>query len=211
VGGADHAAAISCVPTASVNSATLAAGASNLSAFERDRAAGIRARYAGQFMQNPAVTSVEVGASADNPSEAALVLHLSAAPTQPIPAAVEGLRTRVILPAAVAQQAHLTVADVERTMAIKDTHSGAWMSQPGIQGIGVAVSDDNPFDPAVVIFTIMGEQHPPVPATLNGIRTKVIESDRFRAYGWGKETVEAPACSQKPAAAAPKLNLRGSL
>jgi len=206
---ADH--AVSCVPTATVSSATLAAGAANLSVAERNRAAGIKARYAGQFMQNPAITAVEVGASADNPSEAALVLHLSAAPTQPIPIAVEGLRTRVILPAAVAQQAHLSVADVESTIAVKELQAGSWMSQPGIQGIGVGASDDNPFNPAVVIFTVMGEEHPPIPATLNGIRTKVIDSDRFRAYGWGKETVETPSCSSKPAAAEPKLNLRGSL
>jgi hypothetical protein len=125
--------------------------------------------------------------------------------------AIEGLRTRVVLPAAVAQQAHLSVADVESTIAVKESQADTWMAHPGIQGIGVGASDDNPFNPAVVIFTVMGEQHPPIPATLNGIRTKVIDSDHFRAFGWGKETVQTPSCSSKPAAPATKLNLRGSL
>jgi len=29
------------------------------------------------------------------------------------------------------------------------------------------------------------------------LRTKIIEGDRFRAFGWGKETVQ-PLCSKKP-------------
>lgn len=209
VGGVDH--AVSCVPTGNVNAPTAAPGPSSLSLLELDRATEIHGRYAGQLMQNPAVTRVEVGASADNPAEAALVLHLKAAPSQPIPAAIEGLRTRVILPAAVMQQAHLTVADVERTIGVKELHADAMMAQAGIQGIGVAVSDDNPLDPAVLIFTVTGEQHPPIPATIDGIRTRVIESDRFRAFGWGKETVQTPTCSGKAAKPELKLDFRGKL
>ena len=209
VGGADH--AVSCVPSASVNAPTAAPGPSSLSAVEMDRASGIQSRYAGQLMQNPAVTRVEVGVSADNPSEAALVVHVNAAPSQPIPSAIEGLRTRVMLPASVAQQARLTTTDVERTIAVKELHADEMMAQPGIQGIGVAASDDNPFDPAVLIFTVAGEQHPPIPATLNGLRTKVIESDRFRAFGWGKETINPPTCSTKPTTHEVKVKIGGRL
>ncbi|HWZ42216.1 MAG TPA: hypothetical protein VNW97_02010 [Candidatus Saccharimonadales bacterium] len=197
-GGADH--AVSCAPSGSVNAPTAAPGTANLSRRELDRATGILNRFAGQLTQDPAVTGVEVGASADNPAEAALLVHVDRVPSQPVPVEIEGLRTRLVLPAWAAQQAHLTAGDVERTTAIKELHVDELMSQPGIQGVGVAISDDNPLEPAVVIFTILGEQHLPVPPTLNGIRTKVIESDRIRAFGWGQETVRPAACTGRVSA-----------
>jgi hypothetical protein len=177
------------------------------------RAGEIQQRNSAQLMQNPAVTRVEVGASADNPTEAALVLHLNAMPTQAIPATVEGMRTRVVLPAAVAQQAHLAVADVQRALAVKGTHVDNLMSWPGIQGVGVTASEDNPLEPAMLVLTVIGEEHPPIPATIDGLRTKVIETEQVRAFNWGAEAVTAPpvSCGKSSQSAAPKINLRGKL
>lgn len=208
VGGSDH--SVSCVPSATINSATITAGASNLSAAALQRAEAIRARNAPMLMQDPAVTSVEVGTSADAPGEAALVVRVKAIPSQPVPVTVEGMRTRVVLPAAAAQQARLSAADVERTTAVKEFYADQLMSERGIQGVGVSFSADNPLDPAVMIFTIAGEQHPPIPATLNGIRTRVLESGRFRAFGWGKETVPSMGSCSKTGNAQPKQD-SGSL
>jgi hypothetical protein len=210
IGGADH--LVSCEPSGTVKAPTLSGGPSSVSAVEMQRAEGIQQRNAAQLMRDSAVTRVEAGASADNPTEAALVLYLSSAPNQPVPATVEGLRTRVVLPAAVTQQAHLAAADVDRAIAVKETHVGSMMAQPGIQGIGVAVSEDNPLEPAVLILTVIGEQHPPIPATLDGVRTKVIESEHVRAFGWGKETVNpVSSCAGKASSPTPKMSLRGRL
>jgi len=211
VGGADH--AVSCKPTGTVNRPTLNGGPSSVSSFEMQRAEGIQQRNGAQLMQNPAVTRVEVGASADNPSEAALVLHLNGMPTQAIPATVEGMRTRIVLPAAVAQQARLAPADVQRALAVKGTHVDNLMSQPGIQGVGVTFSDDNPLEPAMLILTVIGEGHPPIPATIDGLRTKVVEAEQIRAYNWGAEAVTAPAasCGKSSKTAAPKIKLSGRL
>jgi hypothetical protein len=191
-GGPDH--AVSCAPTGTVNAPTPAPGLASLSRVEMDRAVAIHARYAPLLLQDPMVTGVEVGVSADNMAEAALVVHVRDLPRRPIPAVIEGLRTRLALPVAMAQQAHLTATDVERTTAVKELYVDELMSQPGIQGVGVTVSEDNPLEPAVVIFTIAGERHLPIAAILNGIRTKVIESDRIRAFGWGQEAVKPAAC-----------------
>ena len=38
----------------------------------------------------------------------------------------------------------------------------------------------------------------PIPAQIDGVRTKVIRTDRFRAYGWGKQSEERPVCSRGP-------------
>ncbi len=69
------------------------------------------------------------------------------------------------------------------------------MSQPGIQGVGVTFSEDNPLEPAMLVLTVIGRQHPPIPATIDGLRTKVVEAEQIRAYNWGTEAVTAPATS----------------
>lgn len=211
VGGADH--AVSCKPSAFVGRPTLIGGPSSVSSVEMQRAEGVQQRNGAQLMQNPAVTRVDVGASADNPSEAALVLHLKSLPTQPVPATVEGMRTRVVLPAEIAQQARLAPADVERALAVKGTHVDNLMSQPGIQGVGVTFSEDNPLEPAMLVLAVIGQEHPPIPATIDGLRTKVVETEQIRAYNWGAEAVTAPevSCGKSSKSPAQKINLRGKL
>jgi hypothetical protein len=48
----------------------------------------------------------------------------------------------------------------------------------------------------MVIYVISGMPHPEIPVVMDGLRTKIIEGDRFRAFGWGHETKPA-ACSVK--------------
>jgi hypothetical protein len=207
----DH--AVSCKPSGFVGRPTLNGGPSSVSSFEMQRAEAIQQRNGTQLMQNPAVTRVEVGASADNPSEAALILHLNSLPAQAVPATVEGMRTRLVLPEAVAQQAHLAIADVRRAIAVKGVHVDNLMSQPGIQGVGVTFSEDNPLEPAMLVLTVIGQEHAPIPATIDGLRTKVVEAEQVRAYNWGTEAVTAPAvsCGKSSRSAAPAINLRGRL
>ena len=86
------------------------------------------------------------------------------------------------------------------------------MSQPGIQGVGVTFSDDNPLEPAMLVITVIGQEHPPIPATIDGLRTKVIDTEQINAFNWGTEAVTAPAAScGKSKSAAPKIKLRSRL
>ncbi len=91
----------------------------------------------------------------------------------------------------------LDLGMIEQTTAVKEQNEAAWMSQPGIQGIGVGRSDDNPAETAIVIYVIQGQSHPAIPQLLDGVRTKIVEGDRFRAFGWGKETAPATKCTKK--------------
>jgi len=86
---------------------------------------------------------------------------------------------------------------MERAAVVKESHATALMSQGGIQGVGVGRSGDNPAETAIVIYVINGQTHPEIPQLLGGVRTKIVEGDRFRAFGWGKETKPAAKCVKK--------------
>ncbi len=198
--GGDH--AVSCDPTATASSAskTVGASAATLSAQEKDRVTTVKEKYASKLLGSPAVSDVNVGASVDNPKEGAVVITVHGA--TPLPATLDGVRTRVVYANSPVPRA--AVADIKRATAIKEVHAQGLMSQSGIQGVGVGVSDDNPAEPTLVIYVIAGMPHPEIPAVMDGLRTKIIEGDRFRAFGWGKETVKPPTCSPKQARALPK-------
>jgi len=192
VGGGDH--SISCDPTATASSVTTTVGASaaRLSAQETGRVTAAKERNANHLLENAAISDVGVGASADNPEQGALVITVHE-PTS-VPATIDGVRTRVVYSTLPVPRP--SVADIKHAAVINEAHAQALMSHSGIQGVGVGVSDDNTAEPAMVIYVITGAQHPPIPAVIDGLRTKIIEGDRFRAFGWGRETVK-PTCSQK--------------
>jgi hypothetical protein len=194
VGGADH--AVSCDPTAVAPGTSQGPGGFGaISQSEQQRATAARQNHAVRLMQDPAVASVEAGVSEDSPQEGAVVITLSGAPRAAIPKALDGVRTRVVTPPG-GRIPVLSLADLDQATAVKESHAGL-MTQPGVQGIGVGRSSDNPAEPAVVIYVLAGQPHPLIPALLDGVRTKIIEGDRFRAFGWGKETRPPNTCTKK--------------
>jgi hypothetical protein len=56
------------------------------------------------------------------------------------------------------------------------------VSVPGIQGVGVAISKDNPAETALAIYVVRGVSRGTIPPTIDGIRTQIIEGARFHAY-----------------------------
>ncbi len=56
------------------------------------------------------------------------------------------------------------------------------MGQPGIQGVGVSLSVDNPTETAVSIYLVKGVSHQPIPAVIDGVRTRIFEGERFKAF-----------------------------
>lgn len=194
VGGADH--TVSCDPTAVAPGASQGPGGfAAISQSEQQRAAAARQKHAARLMQDPVVASVEAGVSEDSRAEGAVVITLSQTPHTAIPKVLDGVRTRVVSPPG-GRMPVLSLADLDQATAVKENHADL-MTQPGVQGIGVGRSSDNPAEPAIVIYVLAGQAHPPIPAVLDGVRTKVIEGDRFRAFGWGKETMPATKCTKK--------------
>jgi hypothetical protein len=93
--------------------------------------------------------------------------------------------------------ATLSTPDIENAIAVKENHVDTLMSEPGIQGVGVGRSSDDPSKTAIVIYVLTGMERPSIPTTVDGVRTKIIEGDRFRAFGWGKEKEPERKCVNK--------------
>ena len=177
VGGPDH--SVSCVPTESVQSTQVGIStASTITPQQQKAAASARDRHAQVLLADPAIRSVKVGASADSPGEGAVVIEVNGTPKAPIPVTLDGVRTRVIYSHATPR---LTRAQLDAALAIKQAHSDAVMSAPGIQGIAVGRSDDDPAEPAILIYTITGVPPPPIAQVIDGIRTKIMDGTQFVA------------------------------
>ena len=198
VGGADH--TVSCVPTAALGT-QVGAQSTQISARQHQAAINARDRNTDKLMAaDSAIRSVEAGASSDAPGEAALVIEVSGTPKTRIPAVIDGVRTKVVY-AQGATAPSITLQDVNQTAVIKKAHEASVMAEKGIQGIGVGRSDDNPGETAIVIYTIQGEPHPPIPAMMDGVRTKIVEGERFRAFGWNSQLEpKATACAKRKVA-----------
>ena len=187
VGGVDH--AVSCAPAATVPSgnpngtfSTIVPGLARipgLSAVEQQRAEGVRQAHELLLTLDPMVSSVAVSASQDSPGVGALEIHLSGTPQSAIPPMIDGVRTKVVFegPApAITQQ------DVDYATTVKEAHVRTLLTQSGIQGVGIGISKDNPAEAAVTIYVIKGMAHPPIPAVIDGVRTQIVEGERFRAF-----------------------------
>lgn len=177
VGGPDH--SISCAPTQSVQSTQVGNGtASTVSPQQKQAAISARDRHARPLLADPAIKSVTAGASADSPGDGAVVIEVNGTPKTPIPPMLDGVRTKVVYAQA---PPALTRAQLESAIVIKQAHRDGVLSSPGIRGIAVGRSDDNPAEPAILIYTVRGATHPPIAPVIDGVRTKIIESGPFVA------------------------------
>ena len=181
VGGADH--AVSCARTATATSTQVGAQAAVVPQ-ERQRVTAVLQRRAAQLGQDPSIQSVSVGASADNAGEGALLVHVSGNTIPRVPPEIDGVRTRLVFdtPAAAQSLPGIGKEKVTQALAVKEANVANLLSQPGIQGVAVSLSLDNPTEAAISIYLLKGAAHPPIPPVIDGIRTRVFVSERFKAF-----------------------------
>jgi hypothetical protein len=188
-------------------SAATAAAQSGLAMQAQSLAPAIAARdlHANQLLANPYVRAVGVGTSIDHPGEPAVLLVVDPSQTRTeLPAVVEGTRTRIVqggteTPRGVldeTQSARLTPSGdafsvgslsgekVAQAKAVLAARVDEWMKKPEVQGFGITSSADAPGEPALMIYLIRGVKHDAIPPVIDGLRTRVRESSRFRA-GFG--------------------------
>ena len=180
VGGADH--PVSCAQTATAAAAQVGTTQAALLPQERQRVTAVQQRRAAQLMQDTSIKSVTVGASADNPNEGSLLIQVSGSTIPRVPPVIDGVRTRLVFAPNANPHLSATAQEVDRAMIAKDVHVGSFMGQPGIQGVGVSLSLDNPAEAAISIYVIKGVAHQPIPAVIDGVRTRIFEGERFRAF-----------------------------
>jgi hypothetical protein len=170
------------------------------------KATAARDAHAAELLAHPEVQAVGTGASYDNPAEPAILFFVTKGqPRTGIPAHVDGVRTRIIegdlFPrrgalsaeesamleqSAAPPQLVYSVSDAEvaRAKVVHTAHVDGLMKQPGVQGVGITSSVDSPGEAALMIYVIRGVAHNPIPPVIDGLRTRVRESSRFRA-GFG--------------------------
>jgi hypothetical protein len=189
VGGSDH--AVSCASTATAQSASFSTGAQSLTAEQVARVVGVKQRFGPQLLADPRVAGLDVGASLDDPRQPALLVYATALGVQ-VPHQLDGVRTRVVYATTFTKTMQplaplspvLTAASVSDAIARKEKIVDALMQRPGIHGVGVGASKDDPAAPALVVY-VSPAQHASVPAEINGLRTRIVDNDGFRAFGWG--------------------------
>ncbi len=167
------------------------------------------------------VQAIGVGASFDHPGEPAILLFVTRdQPRTGIPAVVDGIRTRFIEGELFAQRGVLSAeqsaaleqaapapqsvypiseSEFARAKAVHAAHVEEWMSKAGVQGVGIGSSVDSPGEAALVIFLVRGVAHEPIPPVIDGLRTRIRESSRFRA-GFGDQGRQR-GCTLPPARA----------
>lgn len=222
VGGSAHQVIGCTLPNAPTSAKTVVPA--SLTAEVMQKATATRDLHAPELMKYPEVQSVGVGPSYDNPKEPAIVFFVTQGePHTDLPAQVDGVRTRIVEgklfskrgavsveesataeKSAPAPQLVYSVSDAEiaRAKVVHTAHVATLRKQPGIQGVGIGSSIDSPGEAALMIFTIRGVPHDPIPAVIDGLRTRVRESSRFRAGTTGPQVQRA--CKVAPAKAATK-------
>jgi len=205
VGGAAHQ-VIGCTLPVKPASATLTVPISTASAEGLQKATAARDAHAAELLAHPEVQAVGVGASYDHPGEAAILLFVNQGQTpRNLPAATEGIRTRIIEGELFSRRGVLSLeesatleqsaappqlvysmseAEVRRAKIVHEAHVDELMKMDGVQGVGITSSVDSPGEAALMIFLIRVVAHPAIPPLIDGLRTRVRESTRFRA-GFG--------------------------
>jgi hypothetical protein len=164
--------------------------------------------HAPELLANSYINAVGVAASVDRPGEAAVLIVVNPGrEATPLPAAIEGVATRIVAmggatphgilefeaatrivpePDSFAVSA-LNKAEVARASAVHAAHVDELMKQAGVQGVGITSSADAPGEAALMIFLIRGEKRNAIPAVIDGLRTRVRETSRFTAGRRGQE------------------------
>jgi hypothetical protein len=222
VGGGAHQVIGCTLPTAPQSAKTVQPA--SLSAEIIQKAAATRDLHAPELLGHPEVQAVGVGASYDNPKEPAILFFVTQGQSRTnLPIQVDGIRTRIIEQPLFAKRGAVSVeesatlekaaapaqmvysvsdAEMARAKVVHTAHVEALMKQAGVQGVGIGSSVDSPGEAALMIFTIIGVPQDPIPAVIDGLRTRVRESTRFRAGTVGDEVQRA--CRLAPVKASAK-------
>ncbi len=220
VGGAAHQVVGCSLPTAPQSAKTVVP--SSVATQVIQQATATRDFHAAELLAYPEVQAVGVGQSYDNPKEAAILFFVTQGESRTnLPAQVDGVRTRVIEQPLFAKRGAISAqdsatleksvpapqlvypvsdAEMARAKVVHIAHVEALMKQAGVQGVGIGSSVDSPGEAVLMIFTIRGVPQDPIPAVIDGVRTRVRESSRFRAGSAGSEVQRA--CKLPPAKAA---------
>ncbi len=153
------------------------------------------AETTGASLVNPAagILAVASGKSLDNPGDATLIVYTDKTKAHvTVPQIFDGLRTQVIptdsgalarsLAPTFPQEStgiHLSENTLAGATAVVREYAARLMKDPAIFGVGVAQSQDNPGEPALLVLVDLDRAPESVPATLGGLRVRYMKLHRF--------------------------------
>jgi hypothetical protein len=222
VGGAQHAVPGCGLPGLSSVTVTPQSAKATGSALQDANSAAMR--NAAQILNTAGVSAYSAGMSLDSPNEPAIMIFAAPGTSHAnIPPEIDGIRTRIIetgnpaaqgalsqeqaaqleAESAAAQPTAVPTTAIENARQIKEQHVAELMSDPAVQGVGVGSSFDSPGEPAIGIFVLKNKSHKPIPATIDGVRTRIKETTGFRAIV--DHSPNAAGCSARKSAHLPAL------
>jgi hypothetical protein len=201
VGGTAHVVIGCTLPIAPSSAATAATTTPTSAAIQN--ATKVRDAHISEILSHIEVQGVGVGSSRDNASEAAVLLFVAKDQTHSdLPQQLDGVRTRIVevttsprygaLSQAESAKAELAAVSVtspsplsesefQRAKQVHSVHAPALLKQSGVQGVGISPSLDSSGEAALMVFLVRGVTHNVIPPVIDGVRTRVRESSRFRA------------------------------
>ena len=201
VGGAQHTVPGCSLPGLSSVKVT-PQSAATLPASTAQRGQAAAASYSTQIMNTPGVSAYGGGGSLDAPQEPAVLIFVAPGASHAgIPTTIDGVRTRLIESNSAsargalspqqsaqlasqseqAQAIEIPASAIAQTKSVKEQHVTELMTDPAVIGVGVSASLDSPGDPALMIYVLKGKAHRAIPASIDGVRTRVKETSPFRA------------------------------
>jgi hypothetical protein len=75
---------------------------------------------------------------------------------------------------------------LQRAQNSKRAHEQQLLADPAIIGVGVGANSEDPSEAVVLIYVEQGRPVGEIPAELDGVRTEVVRTEAFRAYGWNE-------------------------
>jgi hypothetical protein len=89
-------------------------------------------------------------------------------------------------PQPVVAESALSAEEISRATRAKDAHMGRLMSDPGVVAVGVGEDAENPGRGAVVVYLQRGVARAAIARELDGVATRIIETDPIVAFGWNE-------------------------
>jgi hypothetical protein len=90
----------------------------------------------------------------------------------------------------------LGTSELMRAQVAKERSERDLFLDPAVQGVGIGEHPDNPGEAVLVIYVIQGQAHGRIPEMIDGVRTQIVRTDRFVAYGWNEKSAPQ-SCSAK--------------
>ena len=75
--------------------------------------------------------------------------------------------------------------------AVKQAHESDLMADPAVMAVGIGADERN--SAVITVYVETGHMHGAIPAELEGVPTRIISTDRIRAYEWNERQDKAAA------------------